>query len=65
MLVSLVAIIMAGFYMITTKDIFIEISLMMFEMLASPKLFLYWLILNTSYRHNLIKEFKPKNVEKS
>lgn len=47
------------------NDMMIGLGAITFAMMSSLKYIPYWLILDTPYRRNLIKEFGPKDIDKS
>lgn len=49
----------------TDNEFFYGIGSLICAMLFSLKVIPYWLILDTPYRRNLIKEFGPKDIDKS
>lgn len=52
-------------YFITDKEVFVNLLLIPAGCLFSFKVIPYWLMLDTPYRRNLIKEFGPKDIDKS
>lgn len=63
--VGILSIIATTLYFITEQDIFIKFSFVPVGCILSLRVILYWLILDTPYRRNLIKEFGPKDIDKS
>ncbi len=49
----------------TDNESFYSIGILIFSMFFSLKVIPYWLILDTPYRRNLMKEFGPKDIDKS
>jgi len=52
-------------YFITDKEVFVNLLGIPAGCILSFKVIPYWLILDTPYRRNLIKEFGPKDIDKS
>lgn len=52
-------------YFITDKEVFMNLLFIPAGCIFSFKVIPYWLILDTPYRRNLIKEFGPKDIDKS
>ena len=50
---------------ITDTEFFWNVVTLLLAMLSSIKIVNYWLILDTPYRRNLIKEFGPKDIDRS
>lgn len=50
---------------ITDIEFFWNVVALLLAMLSSIKIVNYWLILDTPYRRNLIKEFGPEDIDKS
>ncbi|MCR1896298.1 hypothetical protein [Ligilactobacillus murinus] len=63
--VVILSIIATTLYFITEQDIFIKFSFVPVGCILALRVILYWLILDTPYRRNLIKEFGPKDIDKS
>lgn len=63
--VVILSIIATTLYFITGQDIFIKFSFIPAGCILSLRVILYWLMLDTPYRRNLIKEFGPKDIDKS
>ncbi|WP_153551154.1 hypothetical protein [Ligilactobacillus murinus] len=63
--VVILSIIATTLYFITGQDIFIKFSFIPVGCILSLRVILYWLMLDTPYRRNLIKEFGPKDIDKS
>ena len=51
-------------YFITDKEVFMNLLFIPAGCIFSFKVIPYWLILDTPYRRNLIKEFGPKDIDK-
>ncbi|WP_153551661.1 hypothetical protein SC851_03915 [Ligilactobacillus murinus] len=49
----------------TDNEFFYGIGILIGAMMLSLKVIPYWLMLDTPYRRNLIKEFGPKDIDKS
>lgn len=53
------------FYFITDKEVFANLAFIPAGCILSIKVTPYWLMLDTPYRRNLIKEFGPKDIDRS
>lgn len=53
------------FYFITGKEVFANLVFIPAGCILSLKVTPYWLMLDTPYRRNLIKEFGPKDIDRS
>ncbi|TGY52046.1 hypothetical protein [Ligilactobacillus murinus] len=63
--VVILAVVTTFLYSFTRVDIFIKISFIPMACILSSRIIPYWLMLDTPYRRNLIKEFGPKDIDKS
>lgn len=61
-IVGMPAVLIAYF---TDNEFFYGIGILICAMFFSLKVIPYWLMLDTPYRRNLIKEFGPKDIDKS
>ena len=63
--VVILAVVTTFLYSFTRVDIFIKISFIPMACILISRIIPYWLMLDTPYRRNLIKEFGPKDIDKS
>ncbi|WP_304652814.1 hypothetical protein [uncultured Ligilactobacillus sp.] len=63
--VVIFAVVTTFLYLFTGVDFFIKISFIPMACIVSSRIIPYWLMLDTPYRRNLIKEFGPKDIDKS
>lgn len=63
--VVILAVVTTFLYSFTRVDIFIKISFIPMVCILSSRIIPYWLMLDTPYRRNLIKEFGPRDIDKS
>ena len=63
--IAIAGLVVIFFYFITGKEVFANLLFIPAGCILSIKVTPYWLMLDTPYRRNLIKEFGPKDIDRS